>query len=87
MFHTVAFDITMSWGLPNYHPSSLIGQKCSCGDGYGNAPGDCTLVPDRYHPASLSSESWESLRHMDGNLSTSPVSMVMMRYPCAGDGL
>jgi hypothetical protein len=40
----------------------------------------------RYHPASLSSESGESLRHMDATLSSRPVSMVM-RSPCAGDAL
>jgi hypothetical protein len=40
----------------------------------------------RYHPASLSSESGESLCYMDAELSSSSVSMVM-RSPCAGDAL
>jgi hypothetical protein len=94
MFHTVVFDVTMSWELPNYHPSSLIGGKCSCGDGCGNVPGDCSMpglmspgVSDQaqgYHPASLSSESGESLRHTVANMSRRPVQMVT-RSPCAGD--
>ena len=36
----------------------------------------------RYHPASLSSASGESLRHIYATLSNRPVSMVM-RGPCA----